>query len=265
MLAILDTAVVSGLRGELVRVEVDVAPGLPGCQIVGLPDASLSEARERVRSADPQRRLHLPAVAHHREPGPGRPAQARRCLRRRHRHRHPARLGADPRLWWAVGAAGRALARRRRHARDRRPAHGRDAQGRRAPSRLRTDAEPRGGRARRGRGGRRRWRDSTMWHAWWPARAVAWPPQHGDAPPSASRAISHHPRGRLAGPHPGTTEETRAVTPPPGRSWPTCAASSTPAGPWRSRWRAATTCCCLVHRAPARPSWRGPHPDCCRH
>ena len=51
MLAILDTAVVSGLHGELVRVEVDVAPGLPGCQIVGLPDAALSEARERVRSA----------------------------------------------------------------------------------------------------------------------------------------------------------------------------------------------------------------------
>lgn len=51
MLAILDTAVVSGLRGELVRVEVDVAPGLPSCHIVGLPDAALSEARERVRSA----------------------------------------------------------------------------------------------------------------------------------------------------------------------------------------------------------------------
>ena len=51
MLAILDTAVVSGLRGELVRVEVDVAPGLPSCQIVGLPDAALSEARQRVRSA----------------------------------------------------------------------------------------------------------------------------------------------------------------------------------------------------------------------
>ena len=51
MLAILDTAVISGLRGELVRVEVDVAPGLPGLHIVGLPDAALSEARERVRSA----------------------------------------------------------------------------------------------------------------------------------------------------------------------------------------------------------------------
>ncbi|MEA2621871.1 MAG: magnesium chelatase family protein [Chloroflexota bacterium] len=51
MLATLVTAVVSGLRGELVRVEVDVAPGLPVCHIVGLPDAALSEARERVRSA----------------------------------------------------------------------------------------------------------------------------------------------------------------------------------------------------------------------
>ncbi len=51
MLATLVTAVVNGLRGELVRVEVDVAPGLPVCHIVGLPDAALSEARERVRGA----------------------------------------------------------------------------------------------------------------------------------------------------------------------------------------------------------------------
>jgi magnesium chelatase family protein len=51
VLATLVTAVISGLRGELVRVEVDIAPGLPICHIVGLPDAALSEARERVRSA----------------------------------------------------------------------------------------------------------------------------------------------------------------------------------------------------------------------
>src|SRR5687767_4462004 len=51
MLATLVTAVISGLRGELVRVEIDVAPGLPACHIVGLPDAALSEARERVRGA----------------------------------------------------------------------------------------------------------------------------------------------------------------------------------------------------------------------
>ncbi len=51
MLATLVTAVTSGLRGELVHVEVDVAPGLPVCHIVGLPDTALSEARERVRGA----------------------------------------------------------------------------------------------------------------------------------------------------------------------------------------------------------------------
>ena len=51
MLATLVTAVIDGLEGELVRVEVDVAPGLPVCHIVGLPDAALSEARERVRGA----------------------------------------------------------------------------------------------------------------------------------------------------------------------------------------------------------------------
>jgi magnesium chelatase family protein len=51
MLATLMTAVINGLRGELIRVEIDVAPGLPVCHIVGLPDAALSEARERVRGA----------------------------------------------------------------------------------------------------------------------------------------------------------------------------------------------------------------------
>jgi magnesium chelatase family protein len=51
MLATLVTAVTSGLNGALVRVEVDVSPGLPVCHIVGLPDAALSEARERVRAA----------------------------------------------------------------------------------------------------------------------------------------------------------------------------------------------------------------------
>jgi magnesium chelatase family protein len=51
VLATAVTAVVNGLRGEIVRVEVDVAPGLPSCHIVGLPDAALLEARERVRGA----------------------------------------------------------------------------------------------------------------------------------------------------------------------------------------------------------------------
>ena len=51
MLATVLSATLVGLDGRLVRVEVDVAPGLPGLTIVGLPDAALSEARERVRGA----------------------------------------------------------------------------------------------------------------------------------------------------------------------------------------------------------------------
>jgi len=51
MLATLVTAVVDGLAGSLIRVEVDVAPGIPVTRLVGLPDAALSEARERVRAA----------------------------------------------------------------------------------------------------------------------------------------------------------------------------------------------------------------------
>ena len=40
-----------GLEGHLVDVEADVAPGLPAFVVVGLPDASLYEARDRVRAA----------------------------------------------------------------------------------------------------------------------------------------------------------------------------------------------------------------------
>jgi magnesium chelatase family protein len=51
VLAVVLSATLHGLQGRAVRVEVDVAPGLPGFTIVGLPDAALSEARERVRGA----------------------------------------------------------------------------------------------------------------------------------------------------------------------------------------------------------------------
>jgi magnesium chelatase family protein len=40
-----------GLRGHVVEVESHLAPAIPGFTIVGLPDASLSEARDRVRAA----------------------------------------------------------------------------------------------------------------------------------------------------------------------------------------------------------------------
>ena len=39
------------LQGKIIEVEVDILRGMPSFTIVGLPDASVKEARERVRSA----------------------------------------------------------------------------------------------------------------------------------------------------------------------------------------------------------------------
>ena len=52
MLAKVLTGAVVGMDGALVEVEVDIAQsGLPNFLIVGLPDAAVQEARERVRAA----------------------------------------------------------------------------------------------------------------------------------------------------------------------------------------------------------------------
>ncbi len=51
MLAKVLSGAVVGLEGELIEVEVDIASGLPAFNIVGLPDAAVQEARERVRAA----------------------------------------------------------------------------------------------------------------------------------------------------------------------------------------------------------------------
>ncbi|MDX6283996.1 MAG: magnesium chelatase family protein [Kribbellaceae bacterium] len=40
-----------GLEGHLVEIEADIAQGLPKTTLIGLPDTSLSEARDRVRAA----------------------------------------------------------------------------------------------------------------------------------------------------------------------------------------------------------------------
>ncbi len=51
MLAKTQTCAVVGLDGYVVEVEVDISPGLPAFHVVGLPDAAVQEARERVRAA----------------------------------------------------------------------------------------------------------------------------------------------------------------------------------------------------------------------
>ena len=45
------TAALSGINGELIKVETDLLQGLPGLILVGLPDQSVKESRERVKSA----------------------------------------------------------------------------------------------------------------------------------------------------------------------------------------------------------------------
>ena len=51
MLARVFSCAVLGLDGVIVEVEVDLANGLPGVIIVGLPDMAVQESRERVQSA----------------------------------------------------------------------------------------------------------------------------------------------------------------------------------------------------------------------
>ena len=51
MLAIVNSVSVFGMEAYDIKVEVDVSNGLPAFDIVGLPDASVREAKERVRTA----------------------------------------------------------------------------------------------------------------------------------------------------------------------------------------------------------------------
>ena len=51
MLATVSSATLAGVKGRPISVEVHVSSGLPSFTIVGLPDASCREARDRVRAA----------------------------------------------------------------------------------------------------------------------------------------------------------------------------------------------------------------------
>src|SRR5215212_4282491 len=51
MLASVATFALEGIESREVSVEVDVRRGLPAFTVVGLPDAAVREARERVRAA----------------------------------------------------------------------------------------------------------------------------------------------------------------------------------------------------------------------
>ena len=51
MLAITKSMALQGLEGYLVSIQVDISNGIPSFEIVGLPDVSVKEAKERVKTA----------------------------------------------------------------------------------------------------------------------------------------------------------------------------------------------------------------------
>lgn len=51
MLSIVKSMSLLGLDGYLVNIEVDISAGIPSWDVVGLPDASVKESKERVRTA----------------------------------------------------------------------------------------------------------------------------------------------------------------------------------------------------------------------
>lgn len=51
MLSMIKTIALHGLEGFLIDVQVDVCAGMPSWDMVGLPDASVKEAKERIRTA----------------------------------------------------------------------------------------------------------------------------------------------------------------------------------------------------------------------
>ncbi len=61
MLARVSSATVIGIQAAPIDVEVDFAVGLPGCHIVGLPDAGVKEGRLRIRGALENSGIKLPS------------------------------------------------------------------------------------------------------------------------------------------------------------------------------------------------------------
>jgi magnesium chelatase family protein len=61
MLATVNSCELVGIEGQVISVEVDVRNGLPGMDIVGLPDSALKESKDRVRVAIKNSGFEYPA------------------------------------------------------------------------------------------------------------------------------------------------------------------------------------------------------------
>ena len=60
MITKINSVGLSGIEGYRVQVEVDVSPGIPNWDIVGLPDIAVKESKERIRTAVKQMGFSIP-------------------------------------------------------------------------------------------------------------------------------------------------------------------------------------------------------------
>lgn len=60
MLTVVKSIVLQGLNGTLINVEVDISTGMPTWEVIGLPDISLRESKERVKISIKNCNIHLP-------------------------------------------------------------------------------------------------------------------------------------------------------------------------------------------------------------
>ena len=61
MISNIKTISLNGIDGNLVEVQTDIAGGLPNIEIVGLPDTSVRESKERIRTAIKNSRIEFPS------------------------------------------------------------------------------------------------------------------------------------------------------------------------------------------------------------
>lgn len=60
MFSIVLSSALHGIDGNIIKVEIDISEGLPSFDIVGLPDSSVKEAKERVRTAIKNSNFNFP-------------------------------------------------------------------------------------------------------------------------------------------------------------------------------------------------------------
>ena len=61
MISNIKTISLNGIDGNLVEVQTDIAGGLPNIEIVGLPDTSVRESKERIRTAIKNSQIEFPS------------------------------------------------------------------------------------------------------------------------------------------------------------------------------------------------------------